>query len=155
MSKELNLKQKTFCELFASDKEFFGNGVQSYIEAYDFDMTKKGAYNTAKANAHRLLTNADILEYINSLFEARGLNDVFVDKQLEKLITQDAEFSTKIKAIAEYNKLRGRITDKSEVKLKLPTVVLESVYGNNPKFRTDNTTPKAADVAEGSSNTPS
>lgn len=113
--KELNLKQKTFCELFASDKELFGNGVQSYIEAYDFDMSKKGAYNTAKANAHRLLTNADILDYINSLFDARGLNDTFVDKQLEKLITQDAEFSTKIKAIAEYNKLKGRIIDKKDL----------------------------------------
>lgn len=118
MAKELNPKQKAFCELFASDKEFFGNGVQSYIEAYDIDMSKKGAYNTAKANAHRLLTNADILDYINSLFDARGLNDTFVDKQLEKLITQDAEFPTKIKAIAEYNKLKGRIVEKKDLTTK-------------------------------------
>lgn len=115
MTRELNPKQKAFCELFASDKEFFGNGVWSYIQAYGLDVNKKGAYNTAKVNAHKLLTNANILNYINNLFEARGLNDAFVDKQLEKLITQDAEYSTKIKAISEYNKLRGRITDKKDV----------------------------------------
>ena len=112
---ELNLKQKTFCELFASDREFFGNGVQSYIEAYDIDLTKKGAYNVAKANANRLLTKADILDYINTLFEAHGLNDTFVDKQLEKLIVQDAEFSTKLQAIKEYNALRQRITKKLDM----------------------------------------
>lgn len=112
---KLNPQQKLFCELFASDREFFGNGVQSYIEAYDIDIKKPGAYNSAKTNANKLLTKAYILDYINQLFEARGLNDSFVDKQLEKLITQDAEFGVKIKAIAEYNKLKGRITEKHDL----------------------------------------
>lgn len=120
MSVKMSLQQKTFCELFASEQEFFGNGVQSYIEAYDVDTSKKGAYNTAKSCAHRLLTKDYILNYINELFEARGLNDTFVDKQLEKLITQDAEFNVKIKAIAEYNKLHGRITKKQELTIKEP-----------------------------------
>lgn len=115
--KKLTLKEQAFCELFASDKEFFGNGVQSYIEAYNVDLSKKGAYNVAKAQAHRMLTKPYILEYIDKLFEARGLNDTFVDKQLEKLITQDAEFSTKIKAITEYNKLKGRITEKKQAEV--------------------------------------
>lgn len=119
MKKELTPKQRAFCELFASDRELFGNGVQSYIEAYNVDLSKKGAYNVAKVEAHRLLTKPNVLEEINRIFEARGLNDTFVDKQLEKLITQDAEFSTKIKAIAEYNKLKGRITDKSESKVTI------------------------------------
>lgn len=111
----MNPNQRLFCELFASDREFFGNGVQSYIEAYGIDIKKPGAYNSAKANANKLLTKDYILKYINELFEARGLNDTFVDKQLEKLITQDAEFSVKIKAISEYNKLKGRITDKKDI----------------------------------------
>lgn len=119
MAKELNEKQKVFCELFASDREFFGNGTQAYIEAYNIDLSKKGAYLSAKANAHRLLTKDYILKYIDELFEARGLNDTFVDKQLEKLITQDAEFSVKIKAISEYNKLKGRITDKKKIEGEL------------------------------------
>ena len=31
---KLSPQQERFCNLFASDQEFFGNGVQSYIEAY-------------------------------------------------------------------------------------------------------------------------
>ena len=133
VKRELNPKQKLFCELFASDREFFGNGVQSYIEAYDIDTSKKGAYNAAKNSAYDLLTKPDILKYIDELFESRGLNDAFVDKQLEKLITQDADFSAKTKAIAEYNKLRGRITAKSEVKVDLPTPIMggSSVHQDN------------------------
>jgi phage terminase small subunit len=121
---KLTARQKLFCEYFASDREFFGNGVQSYIEAYNIDASKKGAYNSARVSAHDLLTKPNILKYIDELFDARGLNDTFVDKQLEKMITQDADFSTKIKAIAEYNKLKGRITAKSEVKVDLPKPIM-------------------------------
>lgn len=135
MSRTMNPNQRLFCELFASDREFFGNGVQSYIEAYDIDIKKPGAYNSAKANANKLLTKDYILKYINELFEARGLNDTFVDKQLEKLITQDAEFSVKIKAISEYNKLKGRITDKKDITSNgesLNIALVEFVDGKNP-----------------------
>ena len=44
--------------------------------------------------------------------DLRGLNDCFVDKQLEYLITQYADNRAKITAIQEYNKLRARITQK-------------------------------------------
>ena len=108
---KLSPQQERFCILFASDKEFFGNGVQSYIEAYS--PKKVGNwYNSAKTAASVLLTKANITTRINELFESRGLNDVFVDKQLEKLITQDASFDAKVRGIQEYNKLRGRITEK-------------------------------------------
>ena len=108
----LNEKQKKFCELYATDKDFFCNGIQSYAEAYGINLSKKGGYNTAKANAYRLLTNADILDRINELLELRGLNDSFVDKQLEKLITQDADFKSKLGAIKEYNLLKKRVSNK-------------------------------------------
>jgi len=107
-------QQEMFCQLYAGDREFFGNGVQSYIEAYDVDVGKgKGqtSYEACKVFAHRLLTNQKILKRINEIFEGRGLNDAFVDKQLEKLVTQDAEFRPKLGAIVEYNKLKKRTTD--------------------------------------------
>jgi len=113
--KKLNAKQERFCRLYASDEEFFGNGLQAYVEAYNIDLSKRGAINTAKSNAYRLLTKAYILDRINEIFEARGLNDVFVDKQLEKLVTQDADFKTKLGAIKEYNELKKRITKKVEL----------------------------------------
>jgi len=108
----LNEKQELFCRLYASHEEFFGNGIQSYAKAYNIDFSKKGSYNVAKANAHRLLTNADILKRIDELFEAHGLNDTFVDKQLEKLIIQEADFKSKLGAIKEYNLLKKRVSNK-------------------------------------------
>lgn len=111
----LTAKNELFCQYYASDREFFGNGVQSYIAAYPVDLTKKGAYNVAKNGAYELLTKPDILKRIDEIFEAHGLNDAFVDKQLEKLIVQDAEFPTKLSAIKEYNKLKSRIMERAEV----------------------------------------
>jgi phage terminase small subunit len=115
----LNPKQEKFCQLYASDAEFFGNGVRSYLEVYGYktEEGRKCSYETAKANASRLLTKANILNRINELFEARGLNDVFVDKQLEKLITQDADFKSKITAIKEYNALKQRVVKRVDTNI--------------------------------------
>jgi len=104
----LNPKHRKFCELYASDEEFFGNGVQSYIEVYK--PKKVGNwYNSARADASRLLTSANILGYVNQILEMRGLNDTFVDKQLEFLITQHADFKSKLGGIHEYNQLKRRV----------------------------------------------
>ena len=108
---ELNAKQKKFCELYATDKEFFANGVESYIESYSTPGKTVG-YLTAKSSAYDLLTKPYILSYINELLELRGLNDSFVDKQLELVITQNADFRSKVQAIKEYNVLRQRIEHK-------------------------------------------
>lgn len=115
MKSKLTPRQERFCILYASDSEFFGNGVQSYIEAYGVDTSKKNWYATARVGASENLTKPNILERINEIFEAHGLNDTFVDKQLEKLIIQDADFKVKLGAIQEYNKMKGRIIDKKEI----------------------------------------
>ena len=111
----LTPKQELFCRIYASDREFFGNGVQSYIEAYGVDLTKKGAYLVARVEASKLLTKPNILKRIDEIFEGGGLNDSYVDKQLEKLITQDADFKSKLGAIKEYNTLRSRIQKKIDI----------------------------------------
>jgi hypothetical protein len=108
----LNEKQEMFCRLYASHEEFFGNGIQSYARAYNIDLESKGGYGTAKVNACKLLTKPNILKRIDELFEAHGLNDTFVDKQLEKMIVQDADFKTKLGAIKEYNLLKKRVSNK-------------------------------------------
>lgn len=114
-SLKLNAKQTFFAELYILDKSLMGNGVQCYVEAYDFDTTKKGWYKTCKANASRLLTNANLLKYMDKLLEFEGFNDQFVDKQLLFLITQNAELGTKAVAIKHYNDLRARVIKKVEV----------------------------------------
>jgi len=114
-------QKEAFCQLYASDREFFGNGVQSYIEAFDVQLYKgkkpegKGnwmTYESVRTTVYRLLQNVDILKRINEIFEAGGLNDAFVDKQLEFVITQSADLNPKMKAIVEYNKLKKRTTDR-------------------------------------------
>ena len=121
---QLNLKQKQFCKLYVS-KEFFANGGQSYIEAYDINTNKDGAYKGAISSAYNLLINTDILFYINELLELTGLNDTFVDKQMELLITQNADFGSKLGAIREYNKLKTRITEKIKHSVEVVTVTVE------------------------------
>lgn len=101
----LNEKQELFCQLYAADKEFFGNGMQSYMEAYNIPAKR---WKSAAASASRLLKDAKVLARINELMELRGLNDQFVDKQLEFLVTQNADFKTKMSAIKEYNQLKKR-----------------------------------------------
>ncbi len=116
-SKELTPKQEMFCQLYATDREFFGNGVQSYMEAYDPDQSKPNWYKSAQASASRLLSNVIICNRIAELLEDGGLNDQYVDKQLLFLITQFDNPNAKITAIKEYNKLKQRITDKKDVTL--------------------------------------
>lgn len=105
---KLTPKQEKFCVLYTTKEDFFGNGVQSYIEAYQVNKKRKGAYAAARTNASRLLTNADILRRIDELNEESGLNNAYVDKQLYFLITQHADLGVKLRAVQEYNKLRAR-----------------------------------------------
>ena len=101
----LNQNQIAFCEYYITE-EFFCNGTKSYMKAYKCD------YDTAKVEASRLLTNPNILNYIDSLLDDMGLNDKRVDKELAKLILQDNEMPVKLNAIKEYNKLKSRIEEK-------------------------------------------
>ena len=116
--REPNKKQKRFCHLYCSCVEFFGNGVQAYVEAYNVDQCKPNWYKTAKAAASRLLANVNLLYYMDQLLEADSLNDAFVDKQIRFLITQNADFTAKMHAIREYNKLRSRVNKKIDVTTK-------------------------------------
>ncbi len=115
LKNQLNENQEMFCQLYATNKEFFGNGVQSYLEVYDIDKGKPNWYKTACSATSQLLSNIKVTSRINALLEEGGLNDMFVDKQLGFLITQHSDFSNKLGAIREYNKLKQRITDKVKV----------------------------------------
>lgn len=138
----LNAKQELFCQLYATNREFFGNGVQTYIEIYEPDQKKPNWYKSACQSASQLLSNIKVFTRINELLEEEGLNDNFVDKQLLFVISQHNDISGKVAAIREYNKLKQRITDKIDHTTKgekikqvvgfnfLPPV--KSDGGNNP-----------------------
>ena len=111
-SKELNLKQEKFCQLFTSpDSDFFGNGTQSYIEAYEPKQVGNW-YNSARADASRMLTRDNVCKRINELLETGGFNDENVDKQHMFLLNQFADLKSKLGAIKEYNALKQRVVSK-------------------------------------------
>lgn len=112
--KSLTLKNKLFCKYYATDVEFFGNGVQSYIKAYGINTDKQGSYSTASSSAKNLLKKHHILAYINEIMSETGFSDQFADKQLSFLMTQNAELGTKLGAIREFNALKKRIIKKME-----------------------------------------
>ena len=120
---KLNLRQEEFCQLFATETEFFGNGVQTYIEVYKPDKTEKNWYKNACSMASQILSNLKVCRRINELLEEGGLNDQNVDKQLQYLITQYADNTSKLGAIREYNKLKQRITEKLEHSGKIENIV--------------------------------
>jgi hypothetical protein len=133
VDRELNLKQEKFCQLYATDREFFGNGVQSYIEVYEPDQSKPNWYKTALACSARLLANAKVFDRINELLEKTGFNDAAVDKQTSFLIHQHADFTNKLGAIREYNKIKDRYPkQKIDVNHTFDTVEIES-YGSGSK----------------------
>ena len=115
---KLNPKQELFCQLYATDRELFGNGVQSYIEAYDISVGHgkgQSTYETCRTRAWQLLTNLDVLARIDELLELGPLSTQKADKTLAFWMTQRAHPETSMNAVKEYNKLRGRIIDQSKV----------------------------------------
>jgi hypothetical protein len=115
---KLNPKQELFCQLYATDREFFGNGVQSYIEAYDITVGHgkgQSTYETCRTRAWQLLTNVDVLARIDELLELGPLSTQKADKTLAFWMTQRAHPDTSMNAVKEFNKLRGRIIDHSKI----------------------------------------
>ena len=147
----LTLQQEMFCQYFTSPTEFYGNGVQSYASAYNIDLTDIRAYNSCKSRASGLLTNIDVIARINSLLDINGFNDQNVDKQLLLLISQSADFNSKLGAIREYNKLKARITEKMEHVVNAPVAIIQ-IMPAQPKHIADavDVTPveSAAEVKE-------
>lgn len=130
-SESLRPEQEKFCQLYVSEGEFYGNGVQSYLEVYDIDQTKPNWYKTACSAASRLLSNVKVCARINELLDEAGLNDPHVDKQLLFLITQHSDFSSKLGAIREYNKLKKRVDRLPGTDPSNPLFILDMSKGGN------------------------
>ena len=125
IGKNLNPKQERFCKLYASNKEFYGNGVESYAEAYGLNIKNPKTYKVAQVSASHQLSKVIICNRINELLEEQGLNDQFVDKQLMLLISQHEDKNVKLGGIKEYNKLKRRITEKIEATIKTKLTITE------------------------------
>ena len=106
-----NKREEAFCALFATNEEFFGNGVQSFIRAFNFDMSEQNAYDKAKNRAARLLAKRHILERVNHFLVLLDLNPAHVDKQLAFVLTQNANLAAKMDAVKVSLKMQGRLNE--------------------------------------------
>ncbi len=133
-------KQELFCRYYTQNNELFGNGTLAYAEAYEFNLDElskekpvtetddKGkpiewgdseftlAYNTCSVNASKLLRSTKIQDRMTVLLNEYMKNEV-VDAELVKVIIGGKD-SDKVAAIKEYNKLRQRIIDKTDITSK-------------------------------------
>lgn len=147
----LNPRMELFCQYYVSSGDTFANATFAYGEAYDFKLEELSkvraederdseydmACNTCAANGNRLLRNAKIRARVTVLLNAL-LKDEIVDSELAKLIQQDMDFPTKVRSIAEYNKLRGRIIDKSSIAIERFAIDdLRALFSPLPKERQD------------------
>lgn len=126
---KLSIRQEKFCQLYLDyDKDLFGNGVQCYLEIYDIDKSKPNWYKTACQASSRLLSNVRVCERIAELLETEGFNDENITKQHLFLINQHKDFGVKMKALADYYKLKGKYApDKIDTNFGLKKETLEKI----------------------------
>ena len=105
----LTAEMERFCQLYATKKEFFGNGAASYAAVMGKDLSNPKQYKVAATMASRWLKKVEVIERINQLLVDReGIDSEYVDKQLAFLVTQMIDFKVKLGAIREYNRITGR-----------------------------------------------
>lgn len=123
--RKLTVKQELFCQLYATDAKFFGNGVQAYIKAYKVDLAVPGAYQVAAQGANENLKKPYISNRINQLLEDIGFSDVEVDKQLAFVIMQHGDLRAKVAGIKEYNALKKRTAQGLPGQLNIINLILQ------------------------------
>lgn len=115
--KWLTAKQELFCQLYSTNMDYYGNWTQAYAMAYDKDLKDKWENKASQVWASRMLRNDKVLSRIREL-QNSFLSDEMIDKELSFVALQRDDLGAKMRAINEYNKLKQRITDKSEIEFK-------------------------------------
>jgi hypothetical protein len=124
ISAGLSDKELAFCELYANSSTHRGNGVQCYAEAFGLNLANPGSYNSARVNASKLLTNVDVLKYIQSIFENDGLSEAAVLGELAFCVKQNADFGSKVAAIKLCLEVAGKLRKHDEPQLKFQINVI-------------------------------
>lgn len=109
---KLNDKQKQFCIEYIVDL----NGLQAYRRAYGEDLED----NTCKVNASRLLTNANVKQYINDVIDSYTNDiDVKVGEVVSNIKTiafnPNSRDSDRIKASELLSKYLGILVEKKDI----------------------------------------
>lgn len=102
MAKELNAKQKQFCERYIKDF----NGRRSYMEVYGTEDE-----DVADAAASRLLKKVEVRLYIQQLIKEHVSQELTPDRILYELMEiafdRNATQNTRLQALQHLSKLMG------------------------------------------------
>ncbi len=154
-AEKLSIKHELFCQHYVKNRELFGNATQSYAEAYGFNLheldtervydesgkmiessERDKAELVCAVQGNRLLRMRKIQERNTELLNEL-LRDDIVDGELASIIMQNYKLEPKIGAIREYNRLRQRIVEKTDLTSGGKPIVLidtatASKYGITP-----------------------
>lgn len=122
---QISTEQEKFCKLFVRDPKLQGKSFECYMKVYGPDLEPHQTPELVRRQAKELLADDRIISYLNTLLEEDGFNDASVDKHHLFLINQFGDFSTKMKAIQEYNKLKKRIDNTLTVVVPRPIMDLD------------------------------
>ena len=109
----MNNQQKVFCQEYVKNGM---NGTKAYMKAYS-DVSEE----TARVNASRLLTNANVKKYIEELQNKKEDKAIMSIQDRKKWLTdlisskKEKSISNKLKALEILNKMDGVYTQKVEV----------------------------------------
>jgi hypothetical protein len=164
---QLKARRKLFCHYYTQNSQTFGNATHAYAEAFDYkldtlsheavyeqvldqdtgesrngELIELSAYdkacNVCAVEGARLLRNPQVQERCRVLLNEL-LKDEVVDSERAKVIMQDHDLASKLRAIISYDKLRGRIIDKTQQVNRLPfgESDLSEVIATLPQERQD------------------
>lgn len=101
----LTVMQEAFARAIADiNSSTFNDAVASYEAVAN--IKKHGAW--VKVSAYKMKSHPTVMKRMAEILEETGFNDFQVDVEHHKLITQDKEYSSKLGAIKEYNRMKGR-----------------------------------------------
>lgn len=103
---KLTVNEEMFCRAMVDlDGECAGQPKRAYAMAYN-PTDPKAAWVSTEAG--KLMKKDNVKKRIDELIEQLGFNNSNVDFEHLKVIKQDRDLSNKMKAISEYNRLKGR-----------------------------------------------
>lgn len=108
---KLSLKEELFCQCYARSGDTFGNGRMSYARAFNKLAITSKQKHVCDVLVQRLLSKVVVYKRCDELLNEK-IDDEIVDKELARVVQQNENLHAKVSAISEYNKVRGRITQK-------------------------------------------
>jgi len=123
--KMLNEKQKKFCDEYLKT----GNATQSYLLA-GYNIGEK----VAKVNASRLLTNANVIEYIKERQQQVSNERIADIQEAQEVVTElmrdkAQHASSRLKAAELLGKFQGGFTESINVNARVGVVYEEMLRG--------------------------